>query len=150
MIRLATQADIQAIARMGRSFWAQMPYPDVPYCPDSAAATCHQMLAQGLLLYGEVDGTPAATAGALMAPLIVNRSYMVAAEILWWVEPGFRQSGIGKEMLTALENAARESGARRLSMMAVESIQIERAAAIYESNGYTLTERTWNKSLWQQ
>jgi|SRR5688572_33318344 len=149
-VRLATNDDVQSIVRMGRAFWASIPYSDVPYCPDSLAATCHQMIAQGLLIYAEIDGKSAGALGALASPLFVNREYMVAAELFWWVQPEYRNTGVGKLMFRELETAAKAAGVYRLSMMAVEGLELEKAAKMYERDGYTSAERTWSKALWPQ
>lgn len=150
IVRLATHEDVQTIVRMGRAFWAAIPYSDVPYCPDSLAATCQQMIAQGLLIYAEIDGAPAGALGALACHLFVNRDHLVAAELFWWVEPQHRNTGVGKLMFRELEAAAKAAGVYRLSMMAVEGLELDKAAVMYERSGYSATERTWNKRLWPQ
>lgn len=134
---------------MGRAFWAAIPHNlGIPYCPDSLAMTCAQMLDQGLLIYA-CDGDKAVGAvGGLTSPLFVNREYLVAAELFWWVEPEYRDSGVGRKMLAEFENAASFAGVRSLSMMAVEGLEIDKAAALYERCGYSPVERTWSKSLW--
>lgn len=147
MINQATQADIPEIIRMGRLFWSQTPYSEIPYCPDSIAHTCQQMIAQQLLLVATVDGTIAGAVGAMRSPLYANRDVLVAAELFWWVEPEFRNSGIGKEMLAGIEQACREAGVYRFSMMAFEQIELEKAAAVYQRCGYVPTERSFNKVL---
>lgn len=147
MIHPATAADIPEIVRMGRLFWSQTPYSEIPYCPDSIAITCQQMIAQRLLLVATVDGTVAGAVGAMCSPLYANRDVLVAAELFWWVEPEFRNSGIGKEMLAGIEQACRDAGVYRFSMMAFEQIELEKAAAVYQRCGYVPTERTYCKVL---
>jgi|GEM_PF-1651852 len=147
-IRLATQDDVKAIVRHGRAFWSAIPYCDVPYCPDSVALTCGHMIAQGLLVYAEVDGECAGFIGALRSPLFLNREYHVAAELWFWVEPQHRKTGIGRMMLNQMESAAKTAGIYRLSMMAIEGMQLDRVAAMYEADGYEPAERTWSKRLW--
>lgn len=144
---LATEADIPNVVRMGRLFWSQTPYNEIPYCPDSVAFTCRQMIAQDLLLIAEVEGEVAGAVGALASPLFTNRSVLVGAELFWWVEPQHRNSGIGKLMLSGIEAAAKAAGVYRFSMMAFEQIEPEKAAAVYQRCGYVPTERTFNKVL---
>lgn len=146
-VRHATAADIPAIIRMGRLFWSQTPYREIPYCPDSIALACGQMLEQRLLLIGEFSGQIAGAVGAMASPLYANRSVLVAAELFWWVEPEYRNSGIGKMMLTGIEQAAKDAGVYRFSMMAFDDLELEKAAKVYERCGYQATERTWNKVL---
>lgn len=148
-VRPATQDDVKAIVRMGRAFWAAIPHNlGIPYCPDSLAMTCMQMLDQGMLIYACDGENPVGAVGGLCSPLFVNREYLIAAELFWWVEPEYRNTGVGRKMLVEFENAASFAGARSLSMMAVEGLEIDKAAALYERCGYTPVERTWSKSLW--
>lgn len=147
-VRLANSDDVKAIVRMGRAFWAAIPYNDrIPYCPDSLALTCGQMIEQGLLIYAHTDKAVGAL-GALSSPLFTNREYLMAAELFWWVEPEQRNTGVGLRMLAKLEEAAKQAGVHRLSMMAVEGLEIDKAAALYQRCGYSPAERTWSKSLW--
>lgn len=149
-VRLANSNDVKAIVRMGRAFWAAIPHNDsVPYCQDSVAMTCIQMIDQGLLVYAQVDGETAGFAGALACPLFVNRDYLLAAELFWWVVPEYRKSGLGWMILQELEKAAKAAGVRRLSMMAVEGMDLDLVAQMYAKAGYAPVERTWSKSLWQ-
>lgn len=149
-VRLANIDDVKAIVRMGRAFWAAIPYNDgIPYCPDSLALTCAQMIEQGLLIYAHTDKAVGAV-GALCSPLFTNREYTVAAELFWWVEPEHRNTGVGVRMFAKLEEAAKQAGVYRLSMMAVEGLELDKAAALYQRFGYSPTERTWNKALWPQ
>lgn len=147
MIFQATQEDIPEIIRMGRLFWSQTPYSEIPFCPDSIAFTCQQMIDRRLLLIATVKGTIAGAVGAMSSPLYANRDVLVAAELFWWVEPEFRNSGIGKEMLISIEQACRDAGVYRFSMMAFEQIELEKAAAVYQRCGYVPTERSFCKVL---
>lgn len=149
IVRSANSGDVQSIVRMGRAFWDAIPYNDgIPYCPDSLAMTCGQMISQGLLIYAHDGAEPVGAVGALCSPLFVNRDKLMAAELFWWVQPEYRNSGVGIQMVARLEEAARKAGVHRLSMMAVEGLEIDKAAAMYERFGYSPAERTWSKALW--
>lgn len=147
LVREATHADIPEIIRMGRLFWSQTPYREIHYCPDSITHACQEMLAQRLLLMGIVNDQIAGAVGAMASPLYANRSVLIGAELFWWVEPQFRNGGIGKLMLAGIEEAAREAGVYRFSMMAFENLELDKAAAVYGRCGYEATERTFNKVL---
>jgi ribosomal protein S18 acetylase RimI-like enzyme len=147
VIRPATEQDIPHIIRMGRLFWSQTAFGEIPYCPDSIAYIAREMLKMELLLMAEVDGKIAGSVGAVASPLFGNRDVLIASELFWWVEPQFRDSGIGKEMLMGIEQAAKERGVSVFSMMALESVEPEKAAAIYQRLGYSATERAFSKVL---
>jgi GNAT superfamily N-acetyltransferase len=146
-VRQATAADIRHVVRIGRGFWAQTFFKEIPYCPDSIAQLCHRMLEQKLLLMAEVAGEIAGSVGALAVPLYGNLTVLVGSEMFWWVEPPYRDSGVGKLMLSGIESAAKEAGVKVFSMMALESVEPEKAAAIYARLGYAPTERAFSKVL---
>lgn len=147
----ATDADIPGIVRMGRKFWQLTPYArapySLPYCPDSAAATCAQCLSQGLLLVACEGEEMIGFAGAVAAAMPLQRSVLVAAEQFWWIEEAARNSGAGKQLMAELEHSARIAGVRILAMAAFEQIEIEKAAGMYARAGYDATERTFTRAL---
>lgn len=147
MIRPATEQDIPHIIRMGRLFWSQTAFSHIAYCPDSITYITREMLKMGLLLIAEVEGEIAGAVGAVAAPLFGNRDVLIASELFWWVEPGFRDSGIGKEMLIGIEQVAKEQGVSVFSMMALETVEPEKAAAIYRRLGYIASEHAFSKVL---
>lgn len=146
-IRPATPDDISDIVRMGRHFWSQTFFKEVPYCPDSITYQCHLMMEHKLLLIGEIDSKVVGSVGALAVPLYGNLSVLVASELFWYVEPEYRNSGIGKMMLEGIEAAARARGVHTFSMMALESVEPEKAAKMYQRLGYEPTERAFSKRL---
>jgi GNAT superfamily N-acetyltransferase len=146
-VRPAAEADIADIVRMGRHFWAQTFFKDITYCPDSIAYQCRLMMEHKLLLMGEVENQVVGSVGALAVPLYGNLSVLVASELFWYVEPEHRNSGIGKLMLDGIEKAAKERGVHVFSMMALESVEPEKAAAIYNRLGYVPTEHAFSKVL---
>lgn len=152
-IRAATWDDFPRIAEMGAPFWALTPHSaTIPYDPDAVMWWSRLMMDQGALLVVEVIGEVIGAAGAITSPALGNLAYKVGAEMFWWIEPAHRSSGIGSALLAALENAMREQGVCLFSMMAIETVDPDRAGAIYERAGYRRTERTYTKELvsWQQ
>lgn len=148
-VRSAKISDDAALVRFGRHFYATLPYGDIPYNEDSASRWLDFMREQGVLLIALDDSKPIGMAGGLYSKFIFNDEFEVGAELMWWVEPEYRNSGVGHELLAALENAAYARGAARWSMMAIEDTA-ERVAKIYERMGYVASERTYTKvPQWQ-
>lgn len=145
-VRPAEDRDIPKIISMGRKFWAQTAFKDIVYCPDSIAESAREMMANGLLLVVE-EGEVVGAVGAVMAPLYANRSVMIASELYWWIEPEYRDSGAGKLLLRGIEQAAKDRGITVFAMMALEAVEPEKAAAIYQRLGYVPSERTFQKRL---
>lgn len=146
-IRAATPDDIPRIVAMGRKFWAQTAYRDIVYCPDSIAESALEMMAAQLLIVADIEGMVVGAVGALSAPLYANKSVLAASELYWYVEDEHRDSGVGKLLLTALEDAARACGVTLLGMIALDAVEPEKACAIYRRLGYVPGERTFLKVL---
>lgn len=145
--RHATPADIPRIVAMGRKFWSQTAYASIEYCPDSISESALEMMAQQLLIVAEVEGVVVGAVGAMATPLYANRDVLASAELYWYVEPEHRDSGVGKALLVAIEEAARSRGVKLFGMMLLEAVEPEKAAAIYKRLGYLPGERTFFKVL---
>lgn len=143
-VRPATEADDAVLVDFGRHFYATLPYQDVPYCEESATRWFAMMRDIGVLLVAEVGGRVVGMAGGLFSPFIFNDAFRVGGELLWWVEPLFRCSGVGAAMLGALERSAAEAGCIRWSMVATNEspAALER---VYAKAGYTMSERSFTK-----
>lgn len=148
-VRHATADDIPRIIEMGAPFWAQTQYSETPYDPDSMDHFCRVMMNSGLLLVAQdcSDGKIIGAVGGVVGPLYANMDFKVGSELFWWVEPEHRKGGAGTLLLLEIERAAREAGVTYWAMMALESVGIERAEAIYLANGYQRAERTYVKRL---
>lgn len=152
-IRPATWDDYPRIAEMGEPFWKLTPHSaSIPYDPDAVMWWSGLMTREGALLAVEVDGKVVGAAGGITSPSLGNLNVLVGAEMFWWIEPEHRSTGIGRALLLALEDAMRAKGVCLFSMMAIETIDPDRAGAIYEQAGYRRTERSYTKELqgWQQ
>lgn len=149
-VRLTTTDDDATLLRFGRSFYDSLPYQDIEFDIDSCVSWLAMMRSSGVLLIAESDGIPCGMGGGLFCPFIFNQAVRVGAELMWWIEPAFRGSGIGLELLHELENSAYTAGARRWSMIAIEGTH-ERVSRIYDQLGYTASERTYSKvPQWRQ
>lgn len=149
LVRCAKIEDDPALVRFGRRFYDTLPYADIPYCESSAVRWLALMREIGVVLIALDGDAPVGMAGGVYSKFIFNDAYQVGAELMWWVEPEYRGSGVGQELLAALENAAYAHGAARWSMMAIEATA-DRVGHIYERSGYVPAERTYCKvPQWQ-
>jgi GNAT superfamily N-acetyltransferase len=130
---------------MGRKFYGDLPYRDIPFNEDSAARWLEFMREDGVLLVAEVDGLVVGMAGGVFSQFIFNDEFRVGAELMFWIEPLFRAEGIGVRLLEALEKAAQTAGCVRWSMIAVCDGSQDRVGKLYERHGYTLSEHTYTK-----
>jgi len=98
---------------------------------------------------GGVDGGGAASdevpvgflAGAAL-PFILGLD-TVATELAWWVHPESRLKGVGKVLLEAFEEWAKEVGC---SMICLSSMD-EETGEVYIKRGYSLKEYSYLKVL---
>lgn len=145
MIRAATFEDYATLIDMGRKFYSDLPYSDIPFNEKSAVRWLDFMAKQGVLLVAEMQGVVIGMAGGVFSQFIFNDEHKVGAELMFWIEPLFRAEGIGVQLLETLEKAAQNAGCVRWSMIAVCDGSQARVGKYYERHGYSLTEHTYTK-----
>lgn len=146
-IRTATHDDIPRIVEMAERFYAQTRYADItPMAKESAAGLAIVLMDQGVMLVAERDGVVVGMAGLFIEPFTFNVSKTVATELVWWVELEHQRSGIGMDLLAAIEPACRAKGADVIRMMCLAG-QCEGAEAIYSRMGYVPSEHAYTKVI---
>lgn len=120
----------------------------IPYSFEGAVEWAWMMYEAGLLIVAENgDGEIIGVVGGLKYPFLNNRDWLIGSEVLWWIEPPYRDSGLGKKLLAAIEEAARDAGCHLWVMITLEHVEPEKAGAIYTKLGYKLTEHSYMKEL---
>lgn len=141
IVRRATEADLEAIVRMGVAFHANSPYADLFVLDrDRCTLTVDWLLAHGAIFMAEKDGTPVGMFGIAVSPHLMAAE-LFATEIFWWVEPGAR--GLGLKLLRDAEAWAKEQGATVLQLIAPS----ERVGRLYERLGFRLIERAYSRAV---
>ncbi len=149
IVRLATEADLEAIVAMSRAFYATTSYARfVSMSKDAVAALTRSMMETGTMLVAEVDGRVVGMAGLFIAPFMFNHAVRTAHEVVWWVDPDARKSGAGHALLSAVEPACRAAGAVAIQMVHLSNSPPQ-AAALYERMGYRFSESCYTKELVQ-
>lgn len=147
-VRAAEPNDFAEMAVKGRVFWEQTEYsPHVPYSEESIIRWLEMMSEQGLLFLAEADGEIVGFIGGVAAPMYANDAYLAGAELFWYLDPRYRKGGTALDLLSAIEDAARGIGCTWWTMIALEAVEPERAASIYERSGYKPMERSFTKRL---
>jgi GNAT superfamily N-acetyltransferase len=140
--RHASIADLDECLRMGRAFTkaAGLEADD-----ESMATTLLKLIEDGGLF---VAGDPiVGMAGALVYQNYFNLNTLAAQEVFWWVDPNARRHGTGIELLLEVESWAKAKGAKTLTMVALDALDVERVAGMYMSAGYKPQERNFVRSL---
>lgn len=143
MIRLAKENEFDEILMLAAEFWEQTEY-DEEFDPDQAALMIRLCFDSGLLVVLDVGGVVGFVAG-VQAPLLGNKSTMMATELAYYISPSHR--GAGVNLLRFYENQARSLGVKYNVMVSLQSSSPEIANKIYEKMGYHLTEMSYVKVL---
>ena len=147
MIRPAVPTDVFALMEMGQAFFVEAGWDKhADFDKESFALTCGTLIDHGVLLVADKDDGLVGMAGAGFAPAYWNRRVLTAQELFWYVEPGHRK-GLGGKLMTALEDAVRNLGARLFSMSAEEGLRADALDQLYRRRGYFPTERLFWKAF---
>lgn len=119
----------------------------IPYSLEGGESWARMMHDAGLLIVADIGGEIVACVGGLKYPFLNNPAWIIGSEILWWVEPEYRNGGLGKQLIDAIERAAKDAGCHLWVMVTLEAVEPEKAGAIYRKLGYELTEHSYMKEL---
>lgn len=150
MIRPATVPDIADILVLGEKFFNEAGWPEVTeWNEQSVVATLSGLIdgkIDGGLLVAEYEGQVVGMAGFMCFPFYFNVNHRAAQEIFWYVAEEHR-FGAGRLLMDALEDAARERGARVFIMATVDKLRSDALARLYRRRGYRTGETTFMKRL---
>lgn len=141
MIRQAEISDLPEIVRMGVLFAASV---GIPFDIETTLETAEKVMSSPDSVLLVDDG---AMAAAVTYPLFLNKNIKIAQELLWWVDKDKRGTGVGHDILNALEEWAQSVGADKLTMMAMHDTSPDFIDQVYLRNGYQPFEKTFVKVL---
>lgn len=145
MLKVATREDFDAIYEMCKKFVTTTVYKD--YFTEEAMRPFAETFVNspitervGLVAYHE--DKPIGMLGGLINNFVYGNAKM-AVEVAWWVEPEFRKSGVGKELIEAFEFWAKKNGCKFITMSFLE----DKPSKFYEDIGYAFAEKSYIKRL---
>lgn len=146
-MRLADTSDLDQILANGKTF-ASSAYPSIPYDEESFFACAMQMI-NDKLLYVVTDetGNHLGGVGAVKGPTCINNSIVIATERFWWVKPEHRASGVGKQLLAKIQEAAKEQGCAELWMIALDDENLSFVDGFYRHEGFLRCDHMYRKVL---
>lgn len=144
MIRLAEEKDIPVLLRMGKEFFDASGYDkETDFNKKDTTEIFMQLIEAGTML---TDGEGGAI-GFVVFSMFMNKSYLVAQELFWWVDKDKRSSKLGLNLLKGAEEIAKELGARSMLMISLEELNGDKVNRLYKSLGYKRRETTFMRSL---
>jgi GNAT superfamily N-acetyltransferase len=146
-VRRATIEDVPAIVEMSAKFYTTTDYSKfAPMGAETVADLAATLVDTGVMLVAESDGDVVGMVGLFVAPYMFNRDFVVAHEVVWWVEPGAQGAGVGRALLNAVEPACRELGVSAIQMVHL-STSPPQAAELYRRMGYAHSETGFLKEI---
>lgn len=147
MIRPATENDLRRIVEMSEKFYPYTSYntlSKIPFNPIYVAGVASGLIDNGIMLVAEVEGAVVGMIGIALIPFIFNPDYLVAGEIIWWVEEEHRGSALGVQLIQEADKIRQQIGAVHFQMidLPVSTLSAER---VYNKLGFVLTERCFTK-----
>jgi GNAT superfamily N-acetyltransferase len=148
-VRQATEADIPVLLELGRSFWVQTLYhkADIEFDEQSCIEIIQMCLSDGVALMAEVDDQLVGMILVPVVPVLMNHNYRCATEWVYYIDPEWRGSGLGRDILEQAEAELRAMRVKMFNMVLLENVTPEVAAHLYEEMGFALAERVYMKDL---
>lgn len=141
MIRKATIEDVDALVEMGIKFAEASPYKDY-YTKDKIRTIAEFSVRDTLGFVAFIDVDSKGMLVGYCSEFLLGK-IKTATELGWWVNPEDRKTSIGKELLQAFEEWAKEQDCKLITMISLD----DALGSFYEKCGYKLTERTYMKEL---
>lgn len=79
----------------------------------------------------------------IINPFMLSMNMNMATEVAWWVEPEYRDQGLGQDLLEGFEIWAAAQGCKLISMIGLS----DEIGKYYEKNGFKLYERAYLKEI---
>lgn len=153
MIKVATSDDVIRLVTYGDKFWSQTRYfaAGIEYNTKTVLAVTNALIDDGIVLFAEDDGEVVALMLVIIAPFPMNQDYTAACEWVFYVEPDYRRSGLGIELIGMAETMLKDKGVKFFTMVSLANVEPEAANKLYEYLGFEHSETNYTKDLqWQQ
>ena len=148
MVRQATEQDVDQLTAMAREFIGYSAYGTmIAPADDDIRTGIISVIRSGVMFVAEIEGKLVGVIAGIIAPMWFAPSISCAVELAWWVDPAHRMTRIPFRLIAALEEWARESGARLLCMSELVINGETPIARMLSRMGYVNTERSHVKEI---
>lgn len=146
-VRAGKTEDIPTLVELYEEFYLTTGYAfNYAYDPETVSILTQALIDDGVLLVAERLGKIVGSVGSYVGPFLFNKNHKASTEVVWWVHPDERKTGVGDALLTALEKQAKAKGALVNTMVRLNSSP-SYVDDYYESKGYKFAEKTFTKRL---
>lgn len=149
-IKRAKLDDVDAMVTFGEGFWTQTMYykQGVEYdYPAITALTTNLIETGGIVQVAYDDDRVVGIILMVKGPMPFNPGALVATELVYYVDPEYRNTGVGTQLLQQAENIAKQQEIKFITMIHLDSVQPEKAESVYNSMGYHRNETAFTKDL---
>ncbi len=149
MIRKAELQDVFVIMEMAKKFYVNTTYhidSKIPLNEEDVACLIENLISSGIIHVAEINNEIVGVVGIILVPFLFNSDYTHAGEIVLWVDPHARVTGVGKMLISSLEIPAKNAQVTHIQMLDLVSSG-DHVGRLYESCGYKLTERAYTKVI---
>ena len=149
-IRPASERDLPMMLEFGRGFWQQTLYykSGIEYDIESCTDITRLCMNDGLALIVEDDQRKViGMLLVLVIPVMMNKNHLSATEWVFYIDPIWRQGGLGQQLLEIAEISLRLRGVKLFNMVSLENVTPDAAHKLYHKIGFQLAERTYMKDI---
>lgn len=148
MIRQATESDLPEIMRMGREFLSCTTFSHVPFDEETVEALIRGLIGgAGAVFVASRERGLCGMIAMISFPHAFNANVKAAQEFFWWIDKDKRGNGAAVKLLSAAEGWAKEQGCETVHMLALDALNGDDVAKLYERRGYVPLERTFVRSI---
>ena len=148
-IREAQLKDLEQVIKLGKEFFEVSKYDSFfSFDEESFEETIGNLIYQDTTTLFVVDDDGiVGMAGAVLFPFYMNSKIKTCQEVFWYLKPEARKGRVGIDLLTAVEDWARNNGAYSFNMMSLEEVEPEKVERLLSIKGYKKTERHYMRIL---
>lgn len=149
IIRLATYEDIPQILELGETFFNStlIAKAGAPFDKDGTKELFEDLEEQELIVVAEIDGKIIGFILLDLNPTIGSFEIIQGSELAFYVEPGHREKGVGRELILGAEEVLRQHGAQVYSMSSMVTSNPKIVDKLYQDLNFIHTESTYSKVL---
>ncbi len=149
IIRLATHEDIPYILALAEVFFnsSLIAKAGAVFDWNGTEDLFEDLEEQELIVVAEIDDKIVGFILLDLSPTIGSFDIIQGNELAFYVEPGYRGEGIGRELILGAEEVLRQHGAQVYSMSSMMTSDPQVAHKLYQDLGFIHTESTYSKVL---